>query len=410
LAAPPGTALRLQGKRLVKLTSELPFWTVRNGLLQVYPALDRDVRCDALVIGGGISGALLARRLTSKGVDCLVIDRRDIGFGSTSASTALLQYEIDTPLRELQERVGSKAAERAYWAGLEAIGRLEKMAGRECDFALRPSLQVATQRSHLEGLKKEYELRRKLGFPVAWLDRKDLRESGIDANGALRSRVAGEVDPYRLTHRLLRLAVAKGLRVMDRTMAIRYAHTRNYVHVTTDRNCVIRCRSVFFATGYETQDILPKKVVTLKSTYAFISEPISEPWKDRSLIWGTGDPYLYMRTSGHDRVLVGGEDDHVLDPARRDRQIEAKTKRLLRRFNALFPNIKIEPAFAWAGMFGSTKDGLAYIGPHPAFPRAWFSLGFGGNGITFAEIASRILTDLFLGRENPDAAVFSFDR
>jgi hypothetical protein len=42
------------------LTSGLPFWTVRNGLLQVYPPLDSDIRCDALII----SGALLAHRLT----------------------------------------------------------------------------------------------------------------------------------------------------------------------------------------------------------------------------------------------------------------------------------------------------------------------------------------------------------
>jgi glycine/D-amino acid oxidase-like deaminating enzyme len=380
--------------------------------LQVYPPLDRDIRCDALVIGGGISGALLARRLTSKGVDCVVIDRRDIGFGSTSASTALLQYEIDTPLHELQDRVGSKAAERAYRAGLESIERLGKLAGKDCDFARRPSLQVATQKAHVAGLRKEYELRHSRGFPVTWLERKQLRDCGIEADCALRSRIAGEVDPYRLTHRLLRLSAARGLRVLDRTTAVSYSQARGHVEVTTDRNCRIRCRNVFFSTGYETQDILPKTIVTFKSTYAFISEPIVNPdwWKDRALIWGTGDPYVYMRSAGNDRILVGGEDDHVLEPARRDRQIGAKTKRLVRRFHALFPHIEIEPAFAWAGLFGSTKDGLAYIGPYAAFPRAYFALGFGGNGITFAEIASRVLTDLFLGRKNTDANIFRFDR
>jgi len=61
------------------LTSELPFWTVRNGLLQVYPPLEKDIHCDALVIGGGVSGALLAHRLINRGVDCVLIDRRDIG-------------------------------------------------------------------------------------------------------------------------------------------------------------------------------------------------------------------------------------------------------------------------------------------------------------------------------------------
>jgi glycine/D-amino acid oxidase-like deaminating enzyme len=92
------------------LTSELPFWTVRNGLLGVYPPLESDIRCDTLVIGGGISGALLAHRLVTRDVDCVLIDRRDIGYGSTSASTALLQYEIDTPLHQLRQHVGNHAA------------------------------------------------------------------------------------------------------------------------------------------------------------------------------------------------------------------------------------------------------------------------------------------------------------
>jgi len=394
------------------LTSGSPFWTVRNGLLGVYPPLERDIRCDALVIGGGISGALLAHRLLQRDVDCVLIDRRDIGYGSTSASTALLQYEIDTPLHQLRQQVGAPAAERAYVLGIEAIHRLQKLAGKDCGFALRPSLQIATRARDVAGLKKECEARNKLKFRIAILDRRELRECGIEGVGALRSDVAGEVDPYRLTHRLLRLAGLRGLRIFDRTAALRYKHSRLQLSVDTDRGPKVKCRAVFFATGYETRDILPEKVVTFMSTYALASEPLTDLdwWKDRSLIWGTGDPYLYMRTTRDNRVIVGGEDDKVLNPERRDHQIAQKTVRLVRRFNALFPDVRIETAFEWAGVFGSTKDGLAYIGRHPSFPRAYFALGFGGNGITFSEIASRILVDLFLGRENQDAKVFRFDR
>ncbi len=174
----------------------------------------------------------------------------------------------------------------------------------------------------------------------------------------------------------------------------------------------IRCRRVFFASGYETSDILPKNVVKLKSTYAFISEPVIDLrwWKDRAVIWGTGDPYLYMRTTSDNRVIVGGEDDAILNSERRGRQLPQKTSRLVRGFGRLFPEVEIEPAFAWAGVFGGTKDGLGYVGTHPSFPRAYFALGFGGNGITYCEIASRILTDLFVGRPNRDEKIFRFNR
>jgi glycine/D-amino acid oxidase-like deaminating enzyme len=396
----------------MNLTSELPFWTVRDGLLRVYPPLENDIRCDALIIGGGISGALLAHGLVKQGVKCALLDKRDIGSGSTSASTALLQYEIDTPLYQLRQQVGAYAAERAYLLGIEAIHHLQHLAGKDTGFALRPSLQVATRVSDVVGLKKEYEARRNLKLPVTLLDRGQLHSVGIEGAAGLRSSLGGEVDPYRLTHRLLRLASLRGLSVFDRTVAVRYDHSRGQVTVTTDRGPKVKCSAVFFATGYETSDILPERIVTFKTTYAFASEPLSDLrwWNGRSLIWGTGNPYLYMRTTRDKRVVVGGEDDGVLNPRRRDLRIGRKTVSLVRRFNTLFPNIQIEPAFGWAGVFGSTTDGLAYIGRHPLFPRAYFALGFGGNGITFSEIASRILVDMFLERENQDGRIFRFDR
>jgi glycine/D-amino acid oxidase-like deaminating enzyme len=395
------------------LTSDLPFWTVRNGLMHVYPPLEEDLSADALVIGGGISGALLANQLVGRGVDCVLIDRRDIGQGSTSASTALLQYEIDTPLFKLRKQVGSEAAERAYCMGVDAIHHLHKLAGTDCGFKLRPSLQIATRKSDVAGLDKEYQARHRIKLSVTMMDRKDLRQIGINGRGALRSAVAAEVDPYRFTHRLLRLASVRGLRVFDRTAATRYETTKHHVTVFTDRGRRVKCKAVFFATGYETRDILPKRIVKFKSTYAFISEPLAnlEWWKDRALIWGTGNPYPYMRTTSDNRVIVGGEDDEVLDPGHRDGRIGNKAARLVRRFNSFYSGIWLEPAFAWAGTFGSTKDGLGYIGCHPCFPRAYFALGFGGNGITFSEIASRLLTDLFLGKKTGgEENIFRFDR
>jgi len=89
----------------MNLTSSHPFWAVCNGLPESYPSLKQDVSCDVVVIGGGITGALVALHLTEAGTKTLVIDKRDIGTGSTSASTALLQYEIDLPLRELIKKV-----------------------------------------------------------------------------------------------------------------------------------------------------------------------------------------------------------------------------------------------------------------------------------------------------------------
>jgi glycine/D-amino acid oxidase-like deaminating enzyme len=70
----------------------------------------------------------------------------------------------------------------------------------------------------------------------------------------------------------------------------------------------------------------------------------------------------------------------------------------------------LEVAYAWAGTFGTTKDGLPYLGVHPRFPHTFFALGYGGNGITFSLMAAEILRDAFLGRKNHDARLFRFGR
>jgi glycine/D-amino acid oxidase-like deaminating enzyme len=394
------------------LRSDLPFWVVRNGLSQSFEALNEDSKCDALILGGGISGALLAHRLSKHGVDCVVIDRREIGFGSTSASTALLQHEIDTPLFKLSDKVGASVAQQAYHLGLESIANLKKLAGSDCGFAMRPSIRLAHKRSEVQELYCEYQVRKRARLPVSWCEEADLHQAGMKASAGLRTPIAAEVDPFRLTQRLMRLAVKNGARVFGRTTALRYEDHRRGVTVHTDRNTRIQCRRIFFATGYETRDILPPGLVNLKSTYAFVSTPVADLsfWKDRTLLWSMGDPYFYLRTTSDKRILVGGEDDGILDPVRRDKQIPAKVKRLVKRFNSVFPQASIEPAFEWAGIFGDTKDGMAYIGEHPSFPKAYFALGFGGNGITYAEMASGILTDQFLGRANPHSRLFAFDR
>jgi glycine/D-amino acid oxidase-like deaminating enzyme len=108
--------------------------------------------------------------------------------------------------------------------------------------------------------------------------------------------------------------------------------------------------------------------------------------------------------------MIGGADTAFWDDHRRDRLVERKTRRLKKRFEKLFPALEFVPACEWAGTFGESEDGLAYIGRPPDQPRAFFAVGYGGNGITAGVIAARLITDLYVGRPNVDAAVFRFGR
>ena len=119
---------------------------------------------------------------------------------------------------------------------------------------------------------------------------------------------------------------------------------------------------------------------------------------------------MYFRTTDDDRALVGGEDDSFRNPARRDKLVQAKTEHPARSFREMFAAIDLEVAYRWAGTFGETKDGLPYVGQIRQMPRCYFALGFGGNGITYSQIASEILCDALLQRPNAAAQLFRFDR
>lgn len=399
------------------LVSGQPFWSAKDGLIRAYPTLRDVTECTVAVLGGGITGALVAYHLVEAGIDTVVLDKREIGWGSTAASTALLQYEIDTTLADLCDLRGAEDAARAYLVCRNAVDKLAELARRipgSHGFERKKSLYLAARKRDRKVLRKEWEMRRAIGLNVDWLDESDISERfPFRRKAALLTHDAAQVDPYAFTHGLLREASARGGRVFDRTDVTRIKSTTNGVRLETAEGCEVRARWLVFATGYETQTFLDHPVAKLASTYAIVSEPdmdLTQWGEGQCLIWEHASPYLYMRTTGEGRVIVGGEDEKFRSPARRDAIIGKKSERLKDRFRDLFPDIDFPIAFAWSGTFGETEDGLAYIGEHRDWPHAYFALGYGGNGITFGLIAAEIIRDLVLGQENSDADLFRFDR
>ena len=106
--------------------------------MHAFPPLQADLRCDVAVIGGGITGALIADELAGHGHEVVLIEQRDIGWGSSSASTALLQYEIDTHMVDLAKQYGEADAALAYGQCAEAIAMLQDEGTRSCETSTSP--------------------------------------------------------------------------------------------------------------------------------------------------------------------------------------------------------------------------------------------------------------------------------
>jgi glycine/D-amino acid oxidase-like deaminating enzyme len=391
-----------------------PWWLIEHGLTSPAPPLTGEHRCEVLVIGAGVTGALLADALTCAGRQVVVVDRRDPGLGSTVASTALLQYETDVELTELIDLVGLGNAVRAYQLGLEAIrwvGALQDELG-DIGFSELPSLYLASARGHRQRLQAEAAVRQVHGLPATFLSAEDVAEGyGFPSHGAILSTNAGLVDPLLLTRKLLDRAARSGASIHGKTTAGRCDASTHHVDVELSGGARVRADWVVFAGGYEVPQQLRDDLVDLHSTFALVTEPArAGRWNGQCLVWESARPYTYLRPAGAGRIMIGGEDVPFRNARLRDRMIPARTERLEKRLKQLLPDVHCSADYAWAGTFGETDDGLPYIGPQTSGGRLLFALGYGGNGITFSAIAAMLLTELISGHASPDAAIFALDR
>lgn len=399
----------------MNLHSGTPFWLVKNGLAPARHTLRANETCDVAVVGAGVTGALVAQALTAVGLDTVIIDERESGGGSSSASTALLQYEIDLELLQLSDRIGRTDAQRAYLASSHAVTSIVSLARAlgDCDVQTRASLYLATTRRDARRLQKEVAARSAIGLDVEWWPASQVRERyGFPSHGAIRSTHAAEIDALAFTRRLLDAAVQAGARLYEQTQLTGYAARDGGVRLRTKCSHSIDARQMICATGYDVPSFLKQDRASLHSSYALATERLSGfgAWDDQCLVWESARPYAYMRTTTDGRIIIGGEDVGFQNPHRRDLLLPGKTRRLEKKLAALLPGLATETAFEWAGTFAETEDGLPYIGADPRYPGVLFALGYGGNGITFSAIAAELLTSVCLGHRHIDADLFRMDR
>ena len=401
-------------RRTLDLRTGCPVWMAYRAPPVPVAELRRDQHCEVLVVGMGISGAMVSETLTTAGFDVVLIDRRGPILGSTAASTALVQFEIDVPLVELSRAIGRQKAEQAWRRSRLAVANLSAQIDAlriACAKAVRPSLLLAGNRLAAGGLRAEAAARRAAGLDSEYLTPEGLRDRfGIDRRGAIVSSGNLALDPRRLTAGLLRRAIERGARCYAPTQATAFETRRDEVEVGTAAGPVITAAHVVLATGYELTDLVPAKGHQVVSTWVIATRPQPEAlWPQQALVWEASDPYLYLRTTGDGRVICGGEDEPFADEAARDALLPAKSARLAAKLGKLFPAIDPRPEFAWTGSFGTTRTGLPRIGRLPGRPRVHAVLGYGGNGITFSRIAAEIVRSNLTGGSDADAALFAFD-
>lgn len=391
-----------------------PLWVkTPNSSVKAHKTLSRD-RFDVIVVGAGISGALTAEALTRQGKSVLILDRRPPVRGSTPASTAMIQHEIDVPLSRLQRKIGADFADRAWLRSARAVYDLIDLTKElkiDCQMRQKPALYLAGNDLGAAALATEARIRSKIGLEVDYLKRGAIIDRfGMDRPAALLSPASASANPAQLAAGLLKIAVARGAVIVSPIQVTDMAELPSGIALATQDGGVLVAEHAVFCTGYEYLPQMKSKSHRVTSTWALASKPMPEmpQWLKDTIVWEAAEPYLYFRADAFGRIIVGGEDEASGESNSDPKKLQQKVKKITAKFKDL-TGLKIgKPAYAWAAPFSTTTDGLPIIDRVPGFERIYSVMGFGGNGITFSVIAAQIVAAAIHGKDDPDADIFRF--
>jgi glycine/D-amino acid oxidase-like deaminating enzyme len=378
-------------------------------------ALPASIKTDVLVIGAGISGAFIAQALAREGLDVVIVDRRAPLSGSTAASTALVQYEIDTPLIHLVDKIGRDkaiAAWRRSKLAVESIACKIRELDIACAYERRDTLYLSGNTLNPTALAAEQAARNQIGLRNEWLGQTALRDRfGVSAKAGLLSRDNVAINPVQLAGGLLKDACQNAARLYSGVTIDDLHHHKHHIQVVTTDGQIIKAQSVVCATGYEIPNFIRTRKHKIISTWAIATKPLKQKaLQALPFIWQAADPYLYLRMTADNRLICGGEDAEFSDEHKRDALLDRKAATIERKLRKLLPDVDFTVEDKWTGAFGDSTTGLPSIGCVPYRPNVYCAMAYGGNGITFSAIAADLISAQIMKRVDPDADLFAFHK
>ncbi|MEX1005576.1 MAG: FAD-dependent oxidoreductase [Acidimicrobiia bacterium] len=370
-----------------------------------YPPLDRDLRTDVVVVGGGITGLTTAYFLQAAGLDVALVEADRVGSGTTGGTTGKITSQHGVKYHHLIDVHGVDAA-RAYaaanQAAIETIEAVVGECGADCSFIRAPAFVYAENQAERHVLESELAAARTLDLPAELIPASDLP---FPSEGALRFSDQAHFHPVRYCDALAQSVLNDGGLVFESTRATRLQETGSEVRLSCG-DYTITARHAVIAT------LLPflDRSGTFAKSRAWraygIAVTLAEPPPEGMYI-NVGSPARSIRPwpeGGETGMLVVGESFKTGDR----RNTPTRWSQLAEWASERFDVESIH--YRWSAQDYETADGLPYIGRSPLTTRTYVATGFQKWGLTNGTAGARMMTDMILGVDNPHAGVFSVGR
>ncbi len=340
-----------------------------------FSKLDKDIRTDVLIIGGGMAGILCAHALRQAGVSCVVAEANRIGSGITENTTAKITAQHGLIYHKLEKRYGLEAAGRYLQANEAAVVRFRELCGTlDCDFENKDSFVYSMDDRSI--LERELSTLSRLHSGAGFAEPTALPFSTA---GAVRFPDQAQFHPLKFLY-----AICQELPVYENA---RVQELKGRVAITDGGR--ITADSILVATHFP---FLNKHGMYFLKLYQHRSYCLAlENAPDVSGMYvDEQENGLSFRNAGG-LLLLGGGSHRTGKPGGSYRELTDFARRY-------YPDARIRTR--WATQDCMSLDGIPYIGQYSSRTRGLYvATGFNKWGMTSSMVAAALLTDLILHGE-----------
>lgn len=359
---------------------------LENTVLPEFPSLDKNVKTDVLIIGGGIAGILTGYMLKKAGVDCVIAESDRICHGTTGNTTAKITVLHGFIYDKMIKRFGEEYARLYLKANMEALSEYRRMSESiDCDFESSDAYVYSLDDK--EKVQKEVKALKTLGFPAKFDNAEKLP---FKVAGAVKAERQAQFNPLKfLSHVCRDLEIYENTRVMELTPD---GAVCNGGRIKADK--------IIVATHFPFINKHGSYFLKMYQHRSYVIALENAPDLDGMYVDGckTGMSFRNYR----DLLFVGGAGQRTGKKCGGWEELSAF-------IHKNYPDVR--EVARWATQDCMTLDSIPYIGQYSKrTPNFYVATGFNKWGMTSSMVAAKLLTDIIIGKKNDYVSVFSPSR
>lgn len=385
--------------------SPISLWDLTADEENLTPRMDGDITTDLAIVGGGFTGLSTSLHAAERGIDCHVLEARQIGYGGSGRNVGLVNAGLWLPPQDVRAQLGEArgaALIRMLGDAPEYVMSLIERHQIRCEATRTGTIHAAHSPSGYEDLARRTEEWHRLGAPVDLLNADEAAQKiGSTAfYGGLLDHRAGTINPMGYVRGLARAALAAGARISVGVTAQKLSRAGDRWIIDTDRGRVT-ARWVVLGTNAYTDDLWPGLRDTFTTIHYFQVSTV--PLGDRAAavlpegqgLWDTGKIMFSIRRDAFGRLILGSMGRAIGGDKGLSRRWAAQ------RIKTVFPHLAgVEIEKTWHGQIAMTPDHLPRI--FRLADNLYTPIGYNGRGITPGTMFGKAMAELLSGGNEDD--------